>query len=125
MRTLAPLALAIGLIASSALAADWITEDQVAALKVGVSTYDEVVAEFGKPMIVESSSDGGRAITYSKVGTHVKAVSFVPIVGLFAGGAKGKSSTRRFEFDKDGKLTKTASSDSNIECHAFGGCGSK
>jgi len=118
-------ALALTLLAAPAALAGEITADQVAALKIGETTYDQVVGEFGKPTTVETSSDGSRTITYTTTKAHIKAASFVPVVGLFAGGATGKASTQRFEFDKDGHLAKTFTSDTNVDCRTFRGCGSK
>jgi outer membrane protein assembly factor BamE (lipoprotein component of BamABCDE complex) len=124
LRFVAPLALALVAAASAAVAGQ-ITAEQVAALKVGEATYDQVVGQFGKPTTVETSSDGSRTISYVTTHTHVKATSFVPVVGLFAGGAKGSTAVERLEFDKDGKLVKTYTRETNVECHTFGGCGTK
>lgn len=126
MKTLArilPLAATLGL-ASAAWAAKPITDDDLAALKLGTTTYDEVVARFGKPVQLERSSDGTRTLTYTMIKTHTKLATFVPVVGLFAGGAKGSVVTDRFSFGPDGRLSNVWASDAEIECGIFGGCGS-
>ncbi len=124
-RTIVGAVLATALMAASAAsAASAITDDQLATLKVGVTTYRDVIAQFGRPMTVESSSDGSRTVTYAVTKTHVKAATFIPIVGLFAGGANGDVTTDRFDFGPDGTLTKTWSSATHVECGIWGGCGS-
>ncbi|WP_158913859.1 hypothetical protein [Caulobacter sp. S45] len=118
-------ALAVAMAVAGAASAADITDDQIAALKIGATTYSEIVAQFGKPMSVETSSDGSKTITYNSSHTHVKAATFVPIVGMFAGGARGDVSTNRFEFNADGVLTKTWQSETHINCKTFGGCKSQ
>ena len=116
-------ALLVGLAASAAVAGP-ITDEQLAALKVGVTTYGEVVAEFGRPATVETASDGSRVIVYTVTHTRAKVATFVPVVGMFAGGAKGSVQIDRFEFDAKGVLAKVTASDTTVECGVWSGCGS-
>ncbi|HZZ32389.1 MAG TPA: hypothetical protein VFE10_10385 [Phenylobacterium sp.] len=109
--------------ASAATAA--ITDEQIAGLKVGEATYSDVVAQLGRPSSVETSSDGSKTVTYSVSKTHLKAATFVPIVGLFAGGAKADTATDRFEFGADGVLAKVSTSTTHVNCGTWGGCNSK
>jgi len=115
------MALAVG---SMAMAAP-ITDEQLSSLNVGVTTYDQVIATLGRPVTTETSSDGSRAITYSVVKTHVKGATYVPIVGLFAGGATGHTVVDRFEFGPTGLLSKILTSETNVDCGVWRGCGSK
>jgi hypothetical protein len=46
----------------------------------------------------------------------VKGSTFVPIVGLFAGGAKSSGATYVFVFGSDGKLMSSSSSGVNVDC---------
>ena len=119
------LALIVALAMSSSALAGAISDDQIAALKTGVTTYDDVVGQFGKPNTMETNSDGTRTIGYIVTRTHVKAATWVPIVGLFAGGATGESSKDEFQFDAQGKLTKISTSSTEIDCRTFAGCGTK
>lgn len=117
-------AVLVGLWASAANCGP-ITDAQLASLKVGATTYADVVAQFGKPFAVEASSDGSKTLTYMTSKTHIKGASFIPVIGLFAGGAKGDTTTERFEFGPDGVLTKTWTSETHVDCKTFGGCDSK
>ena len=94
----------------------------LADFKVGVSTSAEIIGKLGKPNTVEQSSDGHKTLTYSSSRTHVKGATFVPIVGLFAGGATGDVTWDRFEFGSDGVLIKAATSDTHVDCKTLGGC---
>jgi len=89
---------------------------------VGVDTIATITAKLGTPNSTESASDGTTTIRYMAIRTKVKGASFIPIVGLFAGGAKGKSSTKTFTFDAAGVLKSYGSSKFETECKAFGGC---
>lgn len=90
--------------------------------KIGVDTVDTVKAKLGKPNTVEANSDGTTTIRYAAVHTKIKGSSFIPVVGLFAGGAKAKSSTKAFTFGADGKLKSYANSDSEISCGMVANC---
>jgi hypothetical protein len=102
--------------ASPAFAHHPISADQVAQFKVGVATYEQVVATLGKPSSVTIDSDGIRIVTYSSIRTHPKAITFVPVVGLFAGGATGDISWAIFTFGQDGRLTRSTMTDANTDC---------
>ena len=99
-----------------------ITDQQMASLKVGTTTYTDVVAQFGRPMTVETSSDGSKVATYSTTKTHTKAASWIPIVGLFAGGAQSDTVSDELTFDSKGVLTKSTVSETHLNCTAVGGC---
>ena len=118
MKRIATAALAVGLLsasASAAVAGD-ISQAQVAGFRVGVTTYDEVVRALGQPANASVAADGSRSIGYVAVHSHIKAASFIPIVGLFAGGATVASSTTYFTFGPDGRLTGSTSSGTNVDC---------
>ncbi len=93
-----------------------ITADQVAAFKPGVANYADVVRAFGRPMTVTTRSDGTTVIAYSVIRDSVKAATFVPVVGLFAGGAKASMSYASFVFGADGVLQSSETSDSKFDC---------
>lgn len=105
-----------------AWAAKAITDADLAQLKIGQTTYHDVVARFGPPVSTERSSDGVQVIVYAVVRTHIKAASYLPIVGLFAGGATAASSTETFVFDGNGVLQRVFTSDTAIDCGTLGGC---
>jgi hypothetical protein len=90
--------------------------------QVGVTTLDDVVRRLGQPTMVQATSDGRRAIVYSRTKTRVKGATFVPVVGLFAGGAKASVWVQGFVFGPDGKLVSTYESDSQVKCSVSGNC---
>ncbi len=98
------------------------SDDDIAMMKIGGTTYTEIVEKYGKPMQTEMSSDGSRVLVYSVSKTRLKVATFVPVVGLFAGGAKADVTTQRLQFGPDGKLTNVVSSATHVDCGVWGGC---
>jgi hypothetical protein len=85
-------------------------------LQIGVDTVDTVRAKLGKPLSVAALSNGTTILTYYKAKTHIKGASFIPMVGLFAGGVKSDVVLRTFTFDGKGLLKAFSSIDSNTDC---------
>lgn len=100
----------------AASAGSSLSPDDAAQFKVGVATQDDVRTTLGKPTVVSTNSDGETVLTYSATHSHIKAATFVPIVGMFAGGAKASITYLVFTFGPDGKLTKESTSSSNVDC---------
>ena len=75
-----------------------ISHDKVAQIKKGVTTRAEVEQLLGPPANVTIMPEGKRQLTYSYMSTktdaHATAASFIPYVGLVAGGAKAENQTR-------------------------------
>jgi hypothetical protein len=124
MKTMIATALATILLAgaSPSFAGKPITEQQAASFKIGEATEADVVRALGKPTMVTADADGVTMIAYSSYHSHVKAMTFVPVVGLFAGGAKADVSSVVFTFGKDGKLAKYIISGSETNCSSLGSC---
>jgi hypothetical protein len=119
-RTLAGVA-AIALALGTAPAAQSRPPDPVAAaaqFQPGVTTAHEVIAILGPPVTETVDSTGVRTIGYASIHAHAKAASFIPIVGLFAGGAVGKSSSVYFTFGPDGILRSYTSQSTRVDCGA-------
>jgi hypothetical protein len=95
-----------------------ITPDQVAAFRPGVATYQDVVGALGRPQTEMLDSDGTRTIQYGAIRAHAKAASYIPVVGLFAGGAIGTSSAVAFTFGPDGLLKRYTTQTTRIDCGA-------
>ncbi len=53
----------------------------------GKTTEREVLAALGKPITVTNNSEGERMLAYSYANTDVKASTYIPVFGLFTGGA--------------------------------------
>jgi hypothetical protein len=91
-----------------------VTEKQIQAFKPGVTTYAQVVKDLGPPTTVTAKSDGTRSATYTYVMAKAKAASFIPVVGIFAGGADTRTTNTTFNFDKAGTLIDFSTSDSSV-----------
>ena len=77
-------------------------ESRVSQVKEGL-TKDQVRNLIGEP---EGMSTNNKTEVWSYMHTEAQAnaASFIPIVGLFAGGATGRSSSLILVFDADGKV---------------------
>lgn len=85
--------------------------------RVGIDTFQTVTAKLGKPKSVTASSTGMTIAVYIHTKTGIKATTFIPYVGLFAGGAKSKFSYKTFTFDATGTLQSFTSSDDTTDCN--------
>ena len=86
-----------------------VTDEQVAALQPGVTTEQDVLARFGQPSMRTRLADGTVMLMYHHAETYVKGATFVPVVGMMAGGMEVRSSAVTLNFDATGKLVSTAS----------------
>lgn len=86
--------------------------EQMATLKKGETTREQVVATFGQPTSIVTHSDGKAILVYSHADAKFKASTFIPIVGLFAGGMDVTGSVVHMTFDAQGKLVDYTSSQS-------------
>ncbi len=94
-----------------------VTADDVAQFKVGVATEADVIGKLGKPMMVGTNTEGTTVVTYGSTHARPKAATFVPIVGLFAGGTTGETTAIVFTFGPDGLLKNATTNTSNIDCN--------
>jgi outer membrane protein assembly factor BamE (lipoprotein component of BamABCDE complex) len=76
----------------------------VAKLQPGKSTKDDVRAMLGEPTGVSIYVPNGETWIYSYSKASPKAANFIPIVGLFAGGADVKTQSVMMSFDMQGIL---------------------
>jgi hypothetical protein len=100
-------------------------EDEAAQVKPGVTTYQDVLSALGKPTSQSFDSLGNRTIAYTTMRTHIKAATFIPYVGLLAGGMRGDTTLVVFSFGPDGRLVAYQATDSQSNCSSniFGpGC---
>lgn len=61
------------------------------SIKEGVTTEREIIAALGAPLTVTQNSDGTKTLMYVYSEAQTKAATFIPVVGLFAGGTDTKS----------------------------------
>jgi hypothetical protein len=95
-----------------------VTEQQVKKFEVGKSTYTDVVKDLGPPTGVTAKSDGTRTASYIYSMAKAKAASFIPVVGLFAGGADVRTTTTMFRFDAGGILLDYTTGDTSLAAGA-------
>jgi hypothetical protein len=72
----------------------------------GRTTYAEVIAALGPPNSMMTSA-GVRTIAYSHLTVQTNPATFIPVVGLFAGGSQVTSDTVSFSFDQNNIMTNT------------------
>jgi hypothetical protein len=113
MRKLLFVAAALGL-ASCASAGIKVDEAQVKGFEKGRATSLEIIKALGTPTERSFASDGTSKITYTYAESQIRPATFIPIVGLFAGGSDTRHSAVVFEFNKEGILTDYASSEGVI-----------
>jgi len=98
-----------------------ITAADTAQFKIGVSTLSEVETKLGRPQSVATAADG-TTIAYVSTTMHVKAATYLPVIGMFAGGSKTQASMVTFVFTPGGVLKSTSTSDQSMDCSAMGSC---
>jgi len=65
-----------------------VDKSKVATYQKGVTPCSQIRADLGQPLETATDVDGSKQLTYGKTETTVNGATFVPIVGLFAGGAE-------------------------------------
>jgi hypothetical protein len=88
--------------------------DQIKDFEKGKTTYGDVVQRLGPPTTNMMASDGTRTAMYTYTRSQARASSFIPVVGLFAGGADTQMTQVAFRFDTAGRLLDYTSSESNL-----------
>jgi hypothetical protein len=105
MRTLsATLGLCLGLSACVSSGSN-VSMEQARQFQKGVTTEQQVEAALGAASAVTEKSDGTRILVYTHIDARPDAVTFVPIVGAFAGGASSHLTVVSFKFDAHGVLS--------------------
>lgn len=79
-------------------------------IREGKSTKQDVYGVFGQPHDVEYSQDRARSVwTYFKVESSPNGWSYVPYVGILAGGTNSDTTKAYFFFDADERFMRTQS----------------
>ena len=78
-----------------------VSMDTASKFTEGVTTEKEIVSILGNPTAT-TMAGGLRTITYSGAQCQTKAATFVPVVGMFAGGMDCQSSAVVITLDKSG-----------------------
>lgn len=87
-----------------------ISTAQVDTFKKGETTSAEAIQALGQPTGVTRMSDGRQQLIYSFAHAQARPASFIPIVGIFAGGTDVRSSSVVLTFDKAGIFQEYTSS---------------
>lgn len=90
-----------------------VSADQVAKFKAGVTTEADVIAALGQPNRVSTLPDGSKMESYVHIASSMKAASYIPVVGIFAGGQKNSSETVTFVFTPGGILKSISGESTN------------
>ncbi|MDG3442426.1 hypothetical protein [Nitrospirillum amazonense] len=94
-----------------------VKSDQLATLEKGKTTYAEAVARLGTPNSVTTMAGGKKMVMYMFTKATPNAATFIPVVGLFAGGAHGQSSTVIMTFGANDVLEEYTASTGQSDAH--------
>jgi outer membrane protein assembly factor BamE (lipoprotein component of BamABCDE complex) len=92
-----------------------VDSNAVAKIQKGVTTKAEVLALLGAPMTDTLAGDGREFMLWSYAHTQMKGATFIPVVGMFAGGSNTKMTTCQVILNKDKVVEDMLLSDGNIE----------
>lgn len=102
-----------------------VTEADLSKFQKGVTTQADVETALGPPQSRTLFGDGQHQIVYVGVHAQAKVASFIPVVGLFAGGATGQTNIVTFTFDKGGLLQNYSSTEASSDVRTGLGTGSQ
>ncbi len=95
-----------------------VTTTEASNFKVGITTEQQVVAAIGQPEQTQTLPDGSKIDTYVHTSVHATAASYIPVVGLFAGGAKGSNDSTTFTFNEKAVLEAISSTSGHTDVHS-------
>lgn len=95
-------------------------ENRIGQLRKGVTTQNQVFNLFGEPQIRTKTDEGTEKWEYAYTYTELKGATFIPFVGLFAGGANADVNTLEIEFDKQNVIKGLTTGKGKISSHNFG-----
>lgn len=91
-----------------------VSEKQTMQFEEGVTTEQEIRAELGQPTTITTSKEE-RTLIYTGATYQTKAATFVPVVGIFAGGSDIQSTSVIFKIGPDGVLQEMTRSETNLD----------
>lgn len=98
-------ALTCALLAGCAASGTQVSQQAALQFKENVTTESEILRALGPPTGV-SVGGGKKFLSYTGMQTQVKAATFIPIVGAFAGGADYQMTQAMYQLDANGVLEK-------------------
>ena len=114
MRTLISI-ITIILLTGCASAGIQIDGTRVQDIEKGQTTEQEIKSMFGNPNSSGISSNGELFFVYTFVRSTTNAATFIPVVGLFAGGANTELEMLQIWFDEERKVKEFHFNKSNTE----------
>ena len=87
--------------------------NKLSQIKEGVTTKEEVVQLLGKPYMVNLNSDGKTVLMYQYTKASNRPSNFIPGLSLLAGGIDMQQQIVQILLDKNDKVEKFISNDSN------------
>ncbi len=91
----------------------------MASFQAGKTTKTEIITALGAPNGQATLGDGTSMITYAYVHAQANAASFIPVVGLVAGGASATTQQEAFFFDKNDVLARISTNNGQSESHLY------
>ncbi|MBO1520635.1 outer membrane protein assembly factor BamE domain-containing protein [Oceanisphaera pacifica] len=92
-----------------------IDANAVQQIEKGKTTENQVYALLGNPMSVGIAPDGQKFLMYMYTKSQAKASTFIPVVGLLAGGADTTSQTLQVWINANGVVSNYAFNDTQTE----------
>lgn len=92
------------ILAACASGGTMVTANQAAQFQKGVSTRQQVVGSLGAPNSTSVADDGTRIDVYYHIHAAANGASYIPIIGILAGGANSTTNSAIFTYDKVGIL---------------------
>lgn len=97
-------------LAACASAGVKIDQSKLTQLQKGKTTYEDVVAMFGKPTQAMIKDDGSKMISYAYYSIQTRPETFIPYAGAFVGGSDSENTVVMINFDKKDILQSYTSS---------------
>ncbi len=119
MKTLVVFCLLAIALSSCATVGHQIDPSQLAAIKPGVTTREQVHSILGTPSRRETKSDGTCIECYVYAHARVKGQSFIPIAGAFVGGSRVHETTTTITYNPDGTVKEYSQGGTNTESTGF------
>jgi outer membrane protein assembly factor BamE (lipoprotein component of BamABCDE complex) len=104
---------AIGILVSGCASTGvYVDPDRLSAFERGVTTRAEVEAALGRPTMAQALQDGKAVLTYTYADAQIRPASFIPVVGMFAGGSDVRADSVSIFFDAQGRFESSQSTTS-------------
>jgi outer membrane protein assembly factor BamE (lipoprotein component of BamABCDE complex) len=98
-----------------ATAGNKIGMDKISQIKEGVTTKQEIVGLFGNPNADTLNGDGKEILMYVYGKYRAKPSTYIPIIGLMAGGGNMEQQALQILIDKNGKVEKFIQTNGNTQ----------